>query len=92
MSAKYVVLYESADDVASKAPAHFPAHKDRLDEFHAQGTLLMVGTFADPQADGSMAIFTTRHAADAFITGDPFVRHGVVRAWRVLEWNEVLAP
>ena len=88
---KYVLFYEPADDVASKAPAHFPAHKARLDEFHAQGTLLMVGTFADPQADGSMAIFTTRDAADAFVAGDPFVQHGVVRAWRLLEWNEVLA-
>jgi hypothetical protein len=39
---KYVVFYESADDVMSKAPAHFPAHKERLDEFHARGDLLMV--------------------------------------------------
>jgi uncharacterized protein len=28
-----VLFYESADDVASKAPAQFPAHKARLDEF-----------------------------------------------------------
>lgn len=91
MSTKYVVFYEPADDVASKAPPHFPAHKARLDEFHANGTLLMVGTFADAQADGSMAVFTTRDAADAFVDGDPFVQHGVVRAWRVLAWNEVLA-
>ncbi len=89
---KYVVLYESADDVATKAPQHFPAHKARLDEFQADGTLLMVGTFADPQADGSMAIFSTRDAAEAFVAGDPFVEHGVVRAWRLLEWNEMLAP
>ncbi len=51
----FVLLYESADDVAAKAPAHFPAHKVRLDEFHARGDLLMVGTFGDPQREGSMA-------------------------------------
>ena len=89
---KYVVFYEPAEDVAAKAPLHFPAHKARLDDFHAQGTLLMVGTFADPQADGSMAIFTTRDAAESFVAGDPFVQHGVVAAWRLLEWNEVLSP
>ena len=33
--AKYVVFYESADDVASKAPMHFAAHRARGDEFHA---------------------------------------------------------
>jgi len=38
-----VVLYEPADDVASRAPAHFPAHKARLDEFHAAGDLAMRG-------------------------------------------------
>jgi uncharacterized protein len=88
---KYVLLYESGDDVASKAPAHFPAHRARLDEFHAAGTLLMIGTFGNPQEEGSMAIFTTREAAEEFARGDPFVLNGVVRDWHVREWNEVLA-
>jgi uncharacterized protein YciI len=87
---KYVLFYESADDVASKAPAHFPAHKARLDEFHARGDLLLVGTFADPQKDGSMSVFRTREAAEEFAREDPFVLNGVVRDWRVLDWNEIL--
>ena len=89
---KAVLFYESADDVASKAPAHFPAHKRRLDEFHARGELIMVGTFANPQDEGSMAIFTTRHAAEEFARGDPLVINGVVRAWTVRDWDEALAP
>ena len=84
----FVVFYSSADDVASTAPAHFPAHKARLDEFHARGELLMVGTFADPQAQGSMSIFRTRQAAEEFVAGDPFVRNGVVRSWEIRQWNE----
>jgi uncharacterized protein len=89
---KYVLFYESTDDVASKAPAHFPAHSARLDEFHSRGALLMVGTFANPQEEGSMAIFTTREAAEEFVKEDPFVLNGVVRDWQIREWNEVLAP
>jgi uncharacterized protein len=89
---KYVLFYDSADDVASKAPQHFPAHTARLDEFHARGDLLQVGTFADPQKDGSMAVFRTREAAEEFVKDDPFVLNGVVRDWRLLEWNEVLEP
>jgi uncharacterized protein YciI len=89
---RYVLFYESADDVASRAPPHFPAHKARLDEFHASGTLLMVGTFGNPQEEGSMAIFTTREAAEDFARGDPFVLNGVVRDWHVREWDEILAP
>jgi uncharacterized protein YciI len=88
---KAVLLYEPADDVLARAPAHVPAHKARLDAFHADGTLLMVGTFGDPQAEGSMAIFTTREAAEAFVAGDPFVLEGVVRRWDVRDWDEILA-
>jgi len=84
-----VVLYESADDVAGKAPAHFPAHKARLDEFHAAGDLVLVGTFGDPQAQGSMAVFTSREAAAKFVEGDPFVLNGVVRRHEIRDWNEL---
>jgi uncharacterized protein len=89
MATKYVLFYTSADDVVNRAPAHFPAHRARLDEFHARGTLLAVGTFGDPQEQGSMGIFTTREAAEEFARDDPFVRGGVVRSWEVREWNEV---
>ena len=89
MATKYVLLYTSADDVASKAPARFPAHRARLDDFHARGSLLAVGTFGDPQEQGSMGIFTTREAAEEFAREDPFVLGGVVRSWEVREWNEI---
>jgi uncharacterized protein YciI len=89
---KYVLFYESGDDVATHAPPHFPAHSARLQEFHARGDLLMVGTFGDPQNEGSMSIFTSRKAAEEFAKDDPFVLNNVVRAWYVREWNEVLAP
>lgn len=87
---KYVVLYHAAENVAEKAPVHFAAHSARVQEFHARGNLLMIGTFGDPQEQGSMAIFTSREAAEEFVAGDPFVRGGVVRAWEIRQWNEVL--
>ena len=88
---KHVLFYESAEDVLAKAPEHYPAHSARCDDFHARGSLLMVGTFADPEADGSMAIFASREAAEEFVRDDPFVLNDVVRAWRIVEWNEVYA-
>ncbi len=88
---KYVLFYESADDVRTKAPQFFPAHVARWKEFQNQGTLLMIGTFAKAQEEGSMAIFTTREAAEAFAKNDPFVLNGVVRRWSIREWNEAIA-
>jgi uncharacterized protein YciI len=88
---KYVMFYESADDVAAKAPAHFPAHLERIRKFHGRGDLVMVGTFEDPQSQGSMGVFTSREAAEEFIAEDPFVLNGVVRGYEVRAWNEILA-
>jgi uncharacterized protein len=86
---KWALFYESADDVAVKAPPVFPAHLARLREFHARGELLLVGTFADPQVDGSMGIFASEEGALEFVEGDPFRLEGVIRGWRLLEWNEL---
>jgi uncharacterized protein len=88
---KAVVFYESADDVAASAPAHFPAHHAWWQGFAARGELLMIGPFANRQ-DGAMSIFTTRAAAEEFVRGDPFVLNGVVRSWTIREWNEALVP
>ena len=87
---KFVVFYAGSDRVAEFAPIHFPEHKARLDEFAARGELLMVGTFADPIADGSMSVFSTRDAAERFVAGDPFVINGVVGGYEIKQWNETM--
>ncbi len=88
---KAVLFYHAAPDVLTRAPAHFPAHKARLDEFQRSGELLAVGTWADPR-EGSMAVFRTREAAERFAKDDPFVRNGVVVRHEIKDWNEVLLP
>ena len=89
---KAVVFYESAADLADKAPLHFAAHRARWKEFADRGELLMIGPFANAQEGGAMGIFTTRAAAEEFVRGDPFVLNGVVRNWIIRDWNEALVP
>jgi uncharacterized protein YciI len=87
---KYVLIYESPDDFdLDRARAHYPAHRALWEEFRELGTLLAIGPFADPR-EGAMSVFTTRAAAEAFATADPFVRNKVVARWRIAAWNEVL--
>jgi uncharacterized protein YciI len=90
MTTRYVVLYHSADDVVRKAPAHFPAHLARIHEFRDRGEISSIGTFADPQRQGAMAIFPTREAAEKFVAGDPFQLNGVIRGYEIREWNDIL--
>ena len=89
---KAVVFYESAPDVAARAPAHMAEHRARWEEFGRRGELLMIGPFANAQEEGSMGIFTTRQAAEEFVRGDPFVLNGVVRNWYIRDWREALVP
>jgi uncharacterized protein len=90
MSKKWILLYETAEGGLPKAQANFAAHKARLDQFQARGTLLMVGTLGAPPT-GALAVFTTREAAEEFTKEDPFVLHGAVKTGVIQEWNEVLA-
>lgn len=86
---KYVLYYQTGDDVATKAPLHVAAHRQHWQQYCEDGTLLMIGPFADPR-DGAMAIFTTREAAESFAKADPFVLNGVAKNWVVREWSEAL--
>lgn len=88
---KYVMFYELAEGAGPLAQQHFPEHSARLHAFHEQGSLLMAGNFTDGPV-GAIGVFTSREAAEQFMDGDPFIRHGVVGASRVREWNEVLEP
>jgi uncharacterized protein YciI len=86
---KTVMFYEVAPDGLPKARLYYEAHRARLNDFHARGSLLMAGPFANP-AEGAMGVFTSREAAEEFIRDDPFVINGVVAKWSLREWNEVL--
>jgi uncharacterized protein YciI len=65
-----------------------PEHSARGKEFHERGVLLAYGPFGNPQEEGSMAVFSSREAAEEFARGDPFVLNGVVRGWKIREWDE----
>jgi uncharacterized protein YciI len=82
---RYVLFYESGD--LSLAAEHVPAHRARYTDFMVRGVLLSLGPFMD--RSGSMAVFTTREAAEEFAASDPFVINGVVGKWYVREWREV---
>jgi hypothetical protein len=86
---KYVLLYESVADAGAEAPEHLHAHQTRVKEFHSRGSLVMVGSFTNAE-DGAMGIFTTREAAEEFITDDPFVVNGTIQSWHITEWDESL--
>jgi uncharacterized protein len=85
---KYVIYYGLATDMG-KARELFAEHRATWNKRLKDGTLLMIGPFANPE-EGAMAVFTTREAAQAFIDEDPFVTQGVVSSWKISEWREAI--
>ncbi len=88
---KYVLFYEASPEVLSKAPPSAAAHRAHWQAFVTDGTLLMIGPFANP-TEGALAVFATRDAAESFAAADPFVLNGVVERWYVREWMEAISP
>ena len=87
----YVLLYDVVDDYVERRAPLREAHLALAREAHARGELLMAGAFADP-VDGAALVFATedRSVPERFAENDPYVREGLVRAWRVRTWNVVI--
>jgi uncharacterized protein len=65
----------------------------RSRELHAAGTLLMAGAFLNTPTEPltTMAVLTSREAAEDFVRGDPFVQMGKVKEWSIREWADMFA-
>ncbi len=84
----FETFYDSLEDAVWKAPDVIAAHRARSKELHARGTLLMSGAFLNNQEEKlrTMAVLTTREAAEEYARGDPFVLNGMVSTWYIREW------
>lgn len=85
----YLLSYDLAADYLDRRPAFRDAHLALAWEAADKGDLLLGGAVGDP-VESAMLIFTNPDAAAAFAEADPYVREGIVRAWRVLPWTTVV--
>ncbi|MDQ3989168.1 MAG: YciI-like protein [Actinomycetota bacterium] len=86
-----LLLYDYVDDIVERRTPFRDGHLALVREAHSQGVLLMAGAFAEP-VDGAVFVFTTdnRSVMEDFVSGDPYVREGLVTAWRIRLWNVVI--
>src|SRR6266581_6019990 len=72
--------YKSFEEAKAKAPDQIAAHLARSRELHQQGSLLMSGAFLDKtgEALSTMAVLSSRSAAEEYIHGDPFFKNGMI--------------
>ncbi len=86
----YALLYETVPDYLARRPQFRAEHLALAERARADGKLLLAGAFDPP--DAALLVFRGDGPGDAeaFARADPYVRNGLVAAWRVREWKEVV--
>jgi uncharacterized protein YciI len=86
----FALFYDYVPDVLERRSAYRAEHLELARQAHREGRLILAGAF-NP-TDGALLVFRAESATDveAFARGDPYVRNGLVRAWRVREWTVVV--
>jgi uncharacterized protein len=82
--------YALVPDYLERRAALREEHLDLARAAHERGELLLAGALPDP-FDRALLIWTApREVVERFAAEDPYVRHGLVSAWTVREWNVVV--
>jgi len=86
-----ILFYDLVDDYVERRTQFRAEHLELARQSLARGELLLAGALADP-VDGAVLVFRgeSPDAAVAFAKADPYVRNGLVKAWRVRKWATVI--
>ena len=88
----YLALqYDLVDDYLERRGEFRDEHLGMARAAHERGELALAGAFVEP-ADQALLVWSTedRSVVEAFAEADPYVRNGLVKAWRVRDWNVVI--
>jgi uncharacterized protein YciI len=88
----YLLLYDLVDDYITRRAPLREAHLRLARAAHERGELLLAGALGNDTVDGAALVFTVEDGAvvERFAAEDPYVRAGLVTAWRVRPWNVVV--
>ena len=87
----YLLFYDVVPDYAERRTNFRARHLQHARAAHERGELILGGALADP-VDGAVLLFrgSSPDVAEQFAKADPYVRNGLVTAWRVREWTTVV--
>ena len=87
---RHVLIYEYVDDdVVERRAPHRELHIAMVRERLSDGRLLMAGALGADPPHGGLLVFCDAAEADEFARADPYVTSGLVREWRIDDWQVV---
>ena len=86
-----ILFYDVVDDYVERRTQFRQIHLELAQQSQQRGELVLAGALAEP-ADGAVLVFRgdSRDIAEAFAKADPYVKNGLVKAWRVRKWTTVV--
>ena len=87
----FILFYEVVPDYVERRAQYRAEHLALAKAATERGDLRLGGAYADP-ADGAALVFRGDDdgAARRFVEADPYVRNGLVTAWRIRAWTVVV--
>jgi len=87
----FLLIYDLAPDYLERRGEFRDEHLRLAWAAQERGELVLAGALADP-ADQAMLVFScdTPEPVRMFAATDPYVTHGLVRAFHVRQWNTVV--
>jgi uncharacterized protein YciI len=86
----HLLLYEYVSDIASRRGPYREAHLERIRAEQAAGRVVMAGALGDPPRGGAIVFRDTDpQVIEAFARDDPYMRAGLITAWRSEPWTLV---
>ena len=87
----FLLIYDVGPEFLQRRAEFRDEHLQLAWKFSDQGTLIIGGDLLEP-TDQAFLLFQgdSPNVAMEFAEADPYVRHGLVKCWRVRQWNTVV--
>jgi uncharacterized protein YciI len=87
----YLLIYDLAPDYLERRAEFRKDHLGLAWKASERGELILGGALADP-VDQAVLLFkgASAEVAERFVAADPYVKHGLVKQWRVRPWTTVI--
>ena len=87
----YLLFYDLAPDYSERRAKFRAEHLSLAWAAQSRGELILAGALTDPIDEAVLLFYgETPEVAERFAETDPYVRAGLVRAWRVRPWTTVV--
>lgn len=88
--AHHILFYEYVADVLERRGPHRDAHLGHIAAARDAGQVTLAGALGDPPHGGAIVFTDTDpQAIEAFVHADPYMRAGLITAWRIEPWKLV---